>query len=68
MVEITQTITTLEIAGMIGARHADILKKLEGRELKGKHIPGIVEILTQHNLVPSDYFLKSTYSDFCVQF
>lgn len=68
MKEIEQTITTLEIANMIGMRHSSILRKLEGQEQKGKHIPGIVEILTQHNLVPSDYFLKSTYSDFCVQF
>ena len=63
MKEIEQTITTLEIANMIGMRHSSILRKLEGQEQKGKHIPGIVEILTQHNLVPSDYFLKSTYSD-----
>lgn len=63
MQELTQTITTLEISEMIGARHADILKKLEGRELKGKHVKGIIDILTQHNLVPSDYFLKSSYID-----
>lgn len=45
MVEITQTITTLEIADMLNMRHGNILRKLEGWELKEKHIKGIVILL-----------------------
>lgn len=52
MVEITQTITTLEISEMIGARHADILKKLEGREINGKHIKGVIDIINERQMVP----------------
>ena len=61
MKEIEQTITTLEICEMMNTKHNSILRKLEGREIKGKHIKGIIEILNDNKMVAVDYFIKSTY-------
>lgn len=58
-----QTITTLEIAEMMDIEHWQVLRKLEGREEKGKHIKGYVEILTDNQMVVSEYFSLSTYID-----
>lgn len=58
-----QTITTLEIAEMMDIEHCKVLRKLEGREEKGKHIKGYVEILTDTQMGVSDYFSLSTYKD-----
>lgn len=55
------TISTVEIAEMMGISHKVVLRKLDGRDEKGKHVKGIIEVLTQHHLVPSDYFVESTY-------
>ena len=63
MEQLEQTITTLEIAEMMGMRHDRVLRKLEGQDVKGKHTEGIIEILTHHNLGASDYFIPSTYKD-----
>ena len=63
MAQLEQTITTLEIAEMMGMRHDRVLRKLEGQDVKGKHTEGIIEILTHHNLGASDYFIPSTYKD-----
>lgn len=63
MNQIEQTITTLEIAEMMGMRHDRVLRKLEGQDVRGKHTEGIIEILTHHNLGASDYFIPSTYKD-----
>lgn len=63
MAQIEQTITTLEIAEMMGMRHDRVLRKLEGQDVRGKHTEGIIEILTHHNLGASDYFIPSTYKD-----
>ena len=54
-----QTITTLEIAEMMGVQHCDILRKLEGR----KDRKGYIQILTESHLALSDYFQESTYVD-----
>ena len=59
----TATITTLEIAEMMGIRHSDIVRRLEGRESKGKHIKGIIEILAERQMALSDFFTPSTYQD-----
>lgn len=58
-----QTITTLEIAEMMEVRHDSIMRKLDGRTEKGKHIKGYVEILNDHQMVVVDFFTKSTYKD-----
>lgn len=58
-----QTITTLEVAEMMDIEHWQVLRKLEGREEKGKHIKGYVEILTDNQMVASEYFSLSTYTD-----
>lgn len=57
----TQMMTTLEIAEMMGMSHKGILRKLEGRTEKGKHIDGVLDILGRHHLAPSEFFLKSSY-------
>lgn len=60
---ISPTITTLEICEMMNMRHDRILRKLEGQELKGKHVKGIIEILNDNQMVAVDYFIKSVYID-----
>lgn len=55
------TITTLEIADMLGMKHYKILEKLEGT--KDGKTKGVIEVLTHHDFVVSDYFIPSTYQD-----
>ena len=57
------TITTLEIAEMMGIEHWQVLRKLEGQEKGGKHRKGYIEILNDNNIVVVDYFIKSLYAD-----
>ena len=47
------TITTLEIAEMLGMKHYKVLEKLDGT--KDGKTKGIIEILTHHDFVVSDY-------------
>jgi len=56
-----QTITTLEIAGMLGMKHYKVLEKLDGT--KDGKTKGIIEVLTHHDFVVSDYFIPSVYKD-----
>lgn len=56
-----QTITTMEIAGMMNVAHWQVLRKLDGRESKGKHIKGYVDILADNQMVVSDFFVPATY-------
>lgn len=58
-----KTISTIEVAQMMEVEHKLILRKLDGRENKGKHIKGYIEILTENQMVPSDYFIPTTYKD-----
>ena len=51
MNEIEQTITTLEICEMMNMRHDSIIRKLEGREINGKHIKGVIDIINEHQMV-----------------
>lgn len=55
------TITTIEISEMLGMKHYKILEKLDGT--KDGKTKGIIDILTHHNFVVSDYFIPSTYKD-----
>ena len=57
------TITTLEIAEIMGIEHWQVLRKLEGQEKGGKHSKGFIEILSDNNIVVADYFEKSSYID-----
>lgn len=59
MKQIEQTITTVEIAEMMEARHSDILSKLEGNS-KSK---GIIAIMGERKIPSADYFQESTYQD-----
>lgn len=54
-----QTITTLEIAEMMGVPHYEILRKLEGRSDR----KGYIQILTESQMVVSEYFQESSYID-----
>ena len=56
---IEQTITTLEIAEMMGVQHWEIIRKLEGRTGR----KGYIEILNDNHLVVVDYFQESNYID-----
>lgn len=58
-----KAISSLEVAEMMETEHWKVLRKLEGQEKDGKHIPGIVEILGDNNIVVTDYFIKSSYLD-----
>lgn len=58
-----KTISTLEVAEMMEVEHKLILRKLDGRESRGKRIKGYIEILTENQMVPRDYFIPSTYRD-----
>ena len=53
------TLTSLEVADMIGVKHFEILKKLDG----AKDRKGIINILTDNQMSVSDYFIESTYRD-----
>lgn len=54
-----QTISSLEVAEMMGIKHYQVLEKLEGT----KKVKGIIPTLTDHNFMVSDYFIESTYTD-----
>lgn len=62
-----QTISSREVAEMMEKRHGEVLRMLEGYEppkgSKGRKVVGIIPILTQHNVVLSDYFIESSYKD-----
>ncbi len=57
------SITTLEIAEMIGMKHKEVLRKLDGQEKERKQIKGYIEILNEHSIVMADYFIPSSYKD-----
>ena len=54
-----KTISSLEIAEMLEISHKEILRKLEG----GHDRKGYIQILTEHQMVPSEYFIPDTYKD-----
>jgi len=53
------TIDSREIANMLEVPHKGILRKLGG----AKDRKGYIQILAEHQMVPSDYFIPSTYKD-----
>lgn len=59
MDQIEQTITSLEVAEMMGVPHWQILRKLDGT----KKSKGVVKILADNKIVVSDYFVSATYQD-----
>ena len=52
-----KTISSLEIAEMLEISHKEILRKLEG----SKDRKGYIQILGEHQMVPTDYFIPDTY-------
>ena len=59
MEQIEQTISTLEIAEMMGVQHWQILRKLDGT----KKSKGVIQIFNDNKIVVVDYFIKSSYKD-----
>ena len=55
----TKTIDSREIAEMLGKKHHELLKEIEGRK-DGKNV-GIIPILEKGNFHVSDYFIKSIF-------
>ena len=53
------TLTSLEVAEMMGMKHYQILEKLEGT----KKSKGIIKTLNDHKIMVVDYFIKTTYRD-----
>ena len=62
-----QTISSREVAEMMGKGHWEVLRMLEGYEpskgSKGRKVVGIIPTLNDHNVGVVDYFVKSTYVD-----
>lgn len=55
------TISSLEVAEMLGKRHADLLREIDGSK-DGKTV-GIVPTLLNANFALSDYFIETSYKD-----
>lgn len=55
------TISSLEVAEMLGKRHSDLLLEIEGRK-DGKNV-GIIPALLNGNFPVSNYFIESDYKD-----
>lgn len=55
------TITTLEIAEMLGMKHYKVLEKIQGT--KDNKTLGLLKIIKQLNLNEKKYFIKSSYKD-----
>lgn len=53
------TLTSLEVAEMLGKEHKDLLKEIDGRK-DGKNV-GILQVLERGNFPLSNYFIPSTY-------
>nr|DAE61963.1 MAG TPA: hypothetical protein [Caudoviricetes sp.] len=62
-----QTISSREVADMMGKEHWEVLRMLEGYEpskgSKSRKVVGIIPTLTDHNVGVSDYFIISEYKD-----
>lgn len=59
MNNLSQTITTLEIAEMMETEHSKIIRKLEG----SKDRKGYIQILGEAQMGVADYFIESEYQD-----
>ena len=54
-----KTISSREVAEMMGMEHWQVIRKLEGTE----KVAGIIPVLADNKIVVSDYFIKSSYKD-----
>lgn len=54
-----KTISSLEVAEMLGKEHKLIIRDIEG----GTDRKGIIQILNENQLEPVNYFIESTYKD-----
>ena len=53
------SITSMEAAEMVETSHKTLMRKLDGNKSR----KGIIEILAEHHLVPSEFFIESEYKD-----
>lgn len=56
-------ISTVEISKMLEIEHYVLLRKLDGRKVKGKNVKGYIEILSADQMVVSDFFIPGSYID-----
>lgn len=54
-----QTIPSYEVAGMMDKKHKDVLAMIHGKSDR----KGIIQILTEVQMEPSNYFIEGTYKD-----
>lgn len=57
--EKVQTITSIEVAEMLGKEHWMVLRDIEGTD----RVVGIIPTLADNNFVVSEYFMENTYKD-----
>lgn len=62
-----QTISSREVADMMGKQHWEVLRMLEGYEpskgSKSRKVVGIIPTLNDHNVGVVNYFIESSYKD-----
>ena len=56
-------IDSREVARMMGRKHAEILRYIEGDKDNKGHVTGILPTLQGEQLTPTDYFIESSYKD-----
>ena len=54
-----KTIPSYEVAEMMDKKHKDVLALIHGKSDR----KGIIQVLTEVQMEPSNYFIKSTYKD-----
>lgn len=54
-----ETIPSYEVAEMMDKQHKEVLRMIQGSHDRR----GIIEVLNEHQMVPVDYFIESTYID-----
>lgn len=59
------TISSIEVAEMLGIKHHTLLEKLEGTKKPDGTVKqvGIIPVLTNQNFLVSDYFIEDSYKD-----
>lgn len=63
IMNIQETITSMEVAKMVETTHRNIMRKLDGRLDAKKPVKGYIQILTEAQMGASEFFIPSTYID-----
>lgn len=59
--ELIPVLDTREVAIMMGKEHKKILWYIEGKAIGKTHVAGILPTLQGEQLIPTDYFIESSY-------